>query len=339
LFLAQNVPVYGLTSKENFGWFERVSRVRRLVQSLGIDVIHTQLFSADVIGGVAGRLSGVPVVSTLANTCYEPEWLIDNPHLNRLKLFYLRTVRKYVARYCDRHLIAVSESVKASAVARLGVSPNKVSVIYRGLSPEWLLENGAQNVEALRQTLKLPIGGPVLINTGRLIPQKGQRYLLEAMPYILRRFPEALLLVVGEGFLQPQLEALARHLAIQDHVHLLGKRSDVRHLLQLGDIFVFPSLYEGCPNALIEALSIGLPSIASRIGPVEEVTQNGELALLVPTTDPKALAEGVIALASDPARVKVMGEAAKAVIRGKFSVHTVGEKLMTCFERVANGEN
>ncbi|MFQ5873293.1 MAG: glycosyltransferase, partial [Dehalococcoidia bacterium] len=238
-------------------WPGSIYRLFRFIKSHRIDLVHTCLFEADLLGGAVGRLAGVPVVSTLANSCYEPVWLTDNVHLNRFKLAGMRSVRALLARMANCHLVAVSQYVKQSAVAQLGVRESKITVIYRALAPSWRHQGDDAGVTTLKNRLGINGDWPILVNVGRLVPQKGQRYLIEAMPRILHHYPQARLLIAGDGLLGPALTRLRGDLGLDDQVQFLGHRDDVGHLLLLGDAFVFSSLYEGCPNSLIEAMAAG----------------------------------------------------------------------------------
>ena len=333
LFRSMDVPVHRLDVFGKRHWISGIYKLRKLVKSLEIDLIHTSLYDSDIVGGITGKLTGVPVVSTLTSSLYEPEWLVDNPHVNRYKLAFARLTRAFVARYCDYHVVAISESVRKSAMRQLGLHEHKISVIYRAVSPEWLSNGAPPTRGEAKRPDAVPEGDPVLINTGRLEPPKGQRYIIEAMPQVLRQFPQAVLLIVGEGSLQPQLAGMAHDLGVQDSVFFLGQRTDVKQLLEYADIFVFPSLYEGLGNALIESMVMGLPSIVSNIPTFIEVSQEGKYGTLVPLRDPQAIAEAVINLASHPKEAKLLGQRASEMARHKFVLDEVVNQRSAAYER------
>jgi glycosyltransferase involved in cell wall biosynthesis len=329
------VPVYELGLTGKYQWLRGVAQLRRLINSLNIGLIHTNLYESDVIGGVAGRLTKRPVVSTLANLCFEPEFVMDNPSLNRFKLETSRFIRSVVAHTCNYHLISVSQSVAESAQRRLRIPARKTSVIYRGLSPQRLAPPREEHVQYLWDDLGLADCWPVLLNVGRLVPQKGQSYLIEAMAEVAKELPKARLLVAGDGPLSPTLTQLRDHLGLEEQVTLLGQRDDVPELLEVSDIFVFPSLFEGCPNALIEAMAMGKPCVASRIGPIEEVMEDGMTGLLVPPQSPKALAEGIVQLCTTHQEGSIkIGWQAKAVARQQFTIEAAVEKLENLYQKV-----
>lgn len=337
LFTERGIPLYELGVRGRHQWPKGILKLRQLVKSLGIDLIHTQLFQADVIGGLTGWISGVPVISTLTNTGYEPEWLTRDPYLNRLKKTMPRLVRSLIARYCDRHLIAVSMAVKSSAIRQFGLPEAKISVVYRGLSPDWTKGNCSHVPAPEENALEVEDRWPVLSNVGRLVPQKGQRYLIMAMPEIVQKCPKVFLLIAGDGILRSELEELSEQLGVQDHIRFLGQRNDVRRILETSDIFVFPSLSEGCPNALIEAFSIGKPSVASRIAPVEEIAQDGKEAMLVESRSPEAIAGAVVHLASCPTKARAMGDRAKKKTLSQFTLDQVSRDLERVYDQVLLG--
>ena len=216
----------------------------------------------------------------------------------------------------------------------MGVPAKKVTVIYRGVMPSWLEPAPPSGFDHLRKSLGIARAGPVLLNVGRLIPVKGQRYLIQAMPKVLIQYPRAHLLIAGEGELRESLAALCRVEGVEDHVTFLGRRNDVKDLLMMSDIFVFPSLSEGCPNALLEALAVGKPCVAAHIGPTAEVVQDGLTGILVPTQSPDALAEAVIYLFDHPEQAEAMGQGGRNTIAARFTTDTVIRQLEEVYDRV-----
>jgi len=331
----QGIPVHRLNVGGIPQWPSAVFGLRRLVKSLDIDLIHTQLFDADVVGGVAGKLTGVPVVSTLANTIYDPEWLANNPHVNSVKLKFPKVTRRLLAKYLNQHVVAVSDLVKQAAIHNMAIGDDKVTVIHRALFPTWL-ENGGPNGKALPRATdidpSLEDHYPIIINTGRLAPNKGQQYMFQAMPAILERYPKAALVMAGEGDLRRPLAAKADKLGIVGQVKFLGRHDNAKDLLRISDVFAFPSLYEGYPNELLEAMSMGVPCVASSISPVREVTKDGKLATVVPIRDAEGLANGIIDTVANMESAKIMAQTASDSVRRDYTVETVAAKLTRIYE-------
>ncbi|MEX0762471.1 MAG: glycosyltransferase [Dehalococcoidia bacterium] len=330
--LEAGVPVHSAVVAGIFGFGRRIARLVHLMRSLNIDLVHTSNFDGELYGGIAGRLAGVPVVGTLTNTAYENVRLLDNPHLNSTKLFAVRQIRKQVNRRTHSRFVAISEFVKESTLRELEISPDLVKVIYRGL-PRNGGPIGSPDPDLVAD-LGLEDSYPVILNVGRLVPQKGQRYLIEAMPQVLERFPKARLLIVGTGFLEKDLKALSDRLGLGESVQFLGRREDVPHLLGVADMFVFPSLFEGLGVSLLEACAAGRACVVSNVGPLPEVVVDGETGLLAPSGDPAALAERVIALASDEALRERLGEAARERVRERFLIDRSIEQLEDLYDDV-----
>lgn len=328
------VPAYSLGLTGSYDWFKGVSRLRRLVKALNIDLIHTNLFEADVIGGITGRLTKRPVISTIANVCFETPFLVDNPRLSRAKLAFPKYVRSIIAKTCNTHLISVSQTVARSAIKQLRVPPGKTSVIYRALAQRWLDPLDENQVTDLRAELELTDSWPVMLNVGRLIPQKGQRYAIEAMAEVVKQFPRAKLLIAGDGYLRPDLMKLRDRLGLTSQVVFLGRRDDIKNLNAVSDIFMFPSLFEGCPNALIEASAMGNPCAAAKIESIEEVVEQGKTGLLVPPQESKPLAEAVIRLCSNREEAILMGQRAREMALERFTLSKATDKLKTLYGKV-----
>ncbi len=317
----QGIPVFSLECKGKLQWLRAIYRLCILVRSQKIDLIHTSLFDADIVGGIAGRLCGVPVVSTLCNIGAEKERLVDNPNINRFKLMVTMKLWGLTIRSCHQRSIAISDAVKESAIRTYGLHGNRLKVIYRSLDPNWNDPGFSENTGELRRTLGLEDTYPVLLNVARLYPQKGQKYLIQAMPEIIKQFPNVRLLIVGLGPLQESLTSLCRDLGVEKQVIFLGHRGDVRNLLELTDVFVFPSLFEGLGGALIEATGAGRPCVASKVGPIPEVVEDGESGVLVPSQSPAFLAKAIIQLGRERDRARLMGERGKQIAAERFSIN------------------
>jgi glycosyltransferase involved in cell wall biosynthesis len=168
---------------------------------------------------------------------------------------------------------------------------------------------------------------PILVNVARLAPVKGQKELLEAMPHILRRFPEAKLLLAGDGPLLEELSQLRNNLRLQKQVYLLGRRDDIAALLASSDIFVFSSYYEGLPGAVIEAMAAGKPVVAFNIPALREIIQNNLNGILVSGRDVPGLAGAVIKIAEERQEALDMGEQARDIARHHFDIISNLKKL------------
>jgi glycosyltransferase involved in cell wall biosynthesis len=140
--------------------------------------------------------------------------------------------------------------------------------------------------------------------------------------------------MAGDGPLRDSLTSLSRELGVDRHITFLGRRTDVRCLLELADIFVFPSLFEGLGGALVEASGAGKPCVASRVGPIPEVVEHERSGLLVPSQSPEALAQAICRLVNDPELAQAMGRRGKQIAAEKFSISRNIKQLEELYARI-----
>lgn len=277
----------------------RARSIRKLVIREGIDLVHTQLFEADIAGRLAVVGLDTPALTSLVSPKYSSARFRD-PNVARYKLKAVRIIDRWSGRLLTDHFHAVSNSVKESSVTALGIDPRQITVVERGRDPDRLGRPSPQRRTAARQKLGLDPDIPVLVTVGRQEFPKGHLNLLHAMAAVRRRAPTAIVLVAGrEGHASTELRATHRDLGLGDAVRLLGHRDDIPELLAAADLFVFPSLFEGGAGAVIEAMALGLPIVASDIPALREVLVPGENSLLVPPEEPEALAGAIQLLIDD----------------------------------------
>jgi glycosyltransferase involved in cell wall biosynthesis len=311
-----------------------VAALREMIRRDEPALLHTHLFAATLMGRVAGRLTGKPVLTTLVNTPYAPAWRVDDPALSRWKVEAVRALDALTAPWTTWY-VAISEAVKRAAVQDLRLPPDRITVIPRGVELGGASAPSAGDVAAVRRSLGWVDADPLILNVGRLVPQKGQRYLIEAMAAVVRRLPRARLAIAGEGRIRPSLEAQIRTLGLAAVVQLLGDRRDVPLLLAAADIFVFPSLSEGFGVALLEAMAAARPCVVSDLEVVREVA-GPEAAVLVPPADAGGLAEALLAVAGDQERRRTLAAAALARAQ-RFSLAAAARRLEDVYRHIASG--
>jgi glycosyltransferase involved in cell wall biosynthesis len=262
----------------------RTLKLASMLKAGRYDVVHTHLFQADAIGRVAARLAGIPVmVKSLHNM---GQWK-KGRHVLTDRLLGRWTDKTICCSHFQREVACAQESIAADAavtihhgvrMSRFQPRIDRESLLRSlGLRPDWIT-----------------IG-----TVGRNVTEKGQSYLIEALPTILLRHPNVQLLVVGDGHLRATLQARIAALGYQDRVCLAGARPDIPEMLALMDVFAFPSVSEGFGIAVIEAMATGLPVVASDIRPLSEIVVPGETGFLVAPRDPAAIANAIVALLDD----------------------------------------
>ncbi len=318
--LAANLPVHILGVAPGKDLIRSVVRLWQLVRTVEPDILHATLYRPGIVSRLVGRLCGRPVVTTLVNVAYEPEWRLDNPHLTPSKVWIAQAVDRLTAKWWGSAFVAISDSVKTSAIRQLRLSADKISVIPRGVTADGYPEPQDADIVKVRAAMGWAQTYPLILNVGRLVPQKGQRYAILAMRKVASVFPNARLIIAGEGWLRPTLEHVIRAEGLETHVTLLGERKDVDALLRVADIFVFPSLFEGLGVSLIEAMAAAKPCIVSRISTMREVTGDGTAALLADPQSPRDLAEKLLRVAENRELATQMGRAAHAWVRERYDI-------------------
>ncbi len=244
----------------------------------------------------------------------------------------IRTLVRYVTPRLVDHVVSNSEA-GAKFIVDHGADPDCVSVVHNGRNLG-AYRKGTATPE-LRDELEIPSAAPVVGTVGRLLKRKGHYDLLEAWPLVLDEHPDAHLLIVGDGPERDGLETRARELGVWDSVHLPGTRDDVPALLDLMDVFAFPSHFEGLPGALLEAMAAGLPIVATPVDGNSELVTDGESGLYVSVSDSGSLATTIQTLLGDREFARELSEEASNVAQTEFSL----KKMISNFEAIYHGIN
>jgi glycosyltransferase involved in cell wall biosynthesis len=273
-------------------------------------IAHLHLTKARVLGGIAARLAGVPVVlETFHGTLFDG-------YFGRVKTRILLGVERLIARLMDG-IIAISDRVAADLVARRVAPADRIQVVPLGLDLGRFETPAATG--RLRAALGVDAGTPLVGAVARLVPIKGLQTFVEAAAIVVGAEPRARFAIVGDGPERPALERQVKALALADHLTMLGWRRDVADLYPDLDVVVQPSLNEGTPLTLIEAMAAGRAVVATRVGGVPDLVTDGADGVLVPAGNAPALAEAVVRLLGDPQQRRRLGEAARHTARRRFS--------------------
>lgn len=320
-------------SKSSFA--PAIIQLSRKIQTIKPDLIHTNLLLSDLIGLLAGWVTRTPVIVSLVNATYGPDWLKDNPHISSSKHRLFLLLYRFCVRHLAAHVIANSKAVRHNAMQHLGLSPANVSVIYRSIVPK-LERPGSDKINALRKELGLEGAYPVLLNVARVVPHKGQSFLLQAVHRLRSDYPHIKLLIAGETNSQYNLESLRNSLGLQENVLILGHRDDIWSLHHVADLGVFASLYEGFSNAFAEACMSGLPCVVTDIGGFTEVADDGCNAIVVPPRSPEALEQGIRCLLGNQELARQLGTQARQYVLTHFTVEQNIANLLAIYQAVAS---
>lgn len=315
--------------------WRRVLALRELIRRQAPHLVHTSLFNANVAGSLAAWKLNVPVLNSLVSMPYEPIRYHD-PRINAGKLRIVQSFDGWLARHRVTHFHAVSHAMKRAAVAALGVSGERITVIHRGRDPLRLGEPGPERRLRMRRTLGLRDDDRVLVNIGREEYPKGHRYLVEAMQRLAPAYPRLTLLIAGRtGAVTPELRRLCSELGVEDRIRFLGHRTDVPDLLAAADVFVFPSLSEALPGAVIEAMALGLPIVASDLDSVRELVEEGGNAWLVEPACSAQLADAIRAVLGNPEQARAYGVRSRQLFLERFTLEQSAGQMVGLFRKVA----
>jgi len=239
------------------------------------------------------------------------------------------------SRRASARVIAVSKQNAELLTSYYGLRSDKITIVHNGVDlPDFKESDIAQARAALRAELGLPEQAIIILTLARLAPNKGHRYLIEAVPEVLRTHPNVHFVFAGEHDQAEPVIAQISALGLGSHVHLLGFRSDTQDLLAGSDFFALPSLAEGFSLALVEALAAGLLTVATDVGGAGEVIRDGEGGLLVPPAASAALAAALNHLLSlDEAEIQRQRQAARQAAQ-PFSAQAMAEKTLRVYSEV-----
>jgi glycosyltransferase involved in cell wall biosynthesis len=290
-----------------------IRQIKDIIRHNEIDLLHSQGSRADFFARVAGKLAGVPhIICTVA-------MLVEGYDVGSVRKSIYRFMDHMTERYVDRFIV-VSDYLRNTLIDRRGLPTESVIRIYNGIE----LDNYHPYIEgepaSLRDQWNIPQDVPLIGAVGRMVWQKGLKYLIQAVPAVQQVSPEVWFLFVGEGPLRPDLESLAHQLNVHDRVVFTGFRSDIAQILSTIDILVAPSLLEGFPMITLEAMAMAKPVVATNIQGIAEQISEGQEGILVPSRNPEALAGAVLRLIHDKDLSSRIGATARRKVESCFSV-------------------
>ncbi len=375
------IPIHVILPTSRFD-VSLANRIADLIREQSFDIIHTHGVRANFFGRLAARKQNrirkkhgqppLPVYTTIHSELRQ-----DYPH----PLAYsLASMLEHLTQHLTDTYVAISNSIKDDMVRR-SIPSEKIHVIYSGIDFEQFSESTSDVAEpeadefnAIDQNgtpldsehnrvasktinLRERFPGQAIIGiVGRLQAVKGHQYAIQAMPKILAAHPDTQLVLVGGGPLQGELQSLTEQLKLQSHVCFLGFQQPIAEIVKQFDIFLMPSLSEGLGLSLIEAMSQGVPAIATQVGGMVDVIRadtNGEgsceqtpaelqmhtaqtqqpTGVFVPPTDPAAIATAVIALLDDSANAIAMGLRGQADVQERFNSQRMIEQMVQMYNR------
>ena len=309
---------------------EFVWKLRQAIRQWAPDVLHCYSFTAELWGAIATQLlpaSERPTLITSVRGTYE--WYSAN-----------QWRMKHWASQRSQGIISNSREGAEYAARQMGLPLSRFSIVHNGVE---VPEPAADAVAALRKeyTAAAPNGQAaapfetLLLFVGRLVEHKNLPRLLDAFARVAAERPHVRLLLVGGGPLHDTLAARIRELKLDDRALLLGERPDVAALMKAADLLVAPSLREGMSNVILEAMALGLPVLATRVGGTPEVIEDGRHGVLVDPIDTQALADAMLQLIDDPVRRQAIGQAGRQKVLEQYSPPAMVSAMLKEYSRVS----
>jgi glycosyltransferase involved in cell wall biosynthesis len=282
-----------------------IINIYKLLKKQNIDIIHAHGYKENLAGGIAAKLLHTKLVRT-------------HHGKGMLEVSLVHTVIERVNEsLLTNKLISVSSELKEYLVTHK-FSKNKIRVILNGViaGPFQKLDDEQE----LKNHLRIRDDCTVIVTVGRLVSVKGHKYLLQGAKQIVKKNSKVIFLIVGDGPLLAEMKSLSHFLGIEDHVRFTGFCPDPIPQLKLADIFIMTSLHEGIPMALLEAMSLNKPIIATGVGGIPEIISNGYNGLLIPPGDSGAIADACLKLMTDVEMRSCLAKNAFNDVQNKYSL-------------------
>lgn len=292
-----------------------IIRCCRIVRRQNVSLIHAHEFRANAFGALVAKLCGIPLVGTVHGKNYYPD------HAKR------RVAYRWASR--ATHMVAVSHDLQRFLEERIGIPHDRITVIHNGV--DMVPKTSSDQVRQLRSEFGIGEDEFVLGIVGSLYPVKGHAYLFKALRTVLSQHPGVKLLVIGQGELEQTLKQQVADLRIEKAVSFLGLRNDVPRLLPALDLFVLPSLSEGLSIALLEAMSTGVPVLASKVGGNPEIVIDGETGYLVPPEQSEELAVHIMKLLRNQDLTRSLGDRGREWVGRRFTTTRMVERYQDLY--------
>lgn len=295
-----------------------VSRLKTIIKQEQVDLVHLHSRrGCDVLGGIAARLAGVPVILSRR---------VDNPEFSLVARIKYRLYNQ---------VVTISEGIRC-VLASEGVPLKKIACVPSAVDCEQY--TSVTDRDWFNHQFEFEDQDIVIGVIAQLISRKGHRYLLDAMPVLLEKHPAIKVLFFGRGPLQESLQEQINSAELQDKVRLIGFRDDLDKVLPNLDLLVHPAEMEGLGVSLLQAAASGVPIVASAVGGIPEIVRHGMTGLLVPPADVAALESAIDQLISQPDETKKMVVSARQLVAVAFSVPAMVQGNLAVYQRLLAAE-
>lgn len=301
--------------------FKGSSRLKHIIKEEGVDIVHAHTRVSQVASYLASRKTNAHYLST----CHG---------------FFKTRLSRKIFDFWGERVVAISAPVKSHLEKDFGVSNDRIELIHNGIDlSRFSQEFSSEDILRAKEYLGIE-NGPVIGTMGRLSSVKGQRFLIEAMKYIVLSDNRVKCVIIGSGPEEGELKKLVMKMGLEGSVKFAGDAhyKDAPLYLKCMDIFVLPSLKEGLGLALLEAMALGKPCIASDVGGISEILGNGQNGLSVPPANAEALKEAIMKLLNDRSLSAGLAGNGRALVREKFSIESMAGKMAAMYRKIIDGK-
>ncbi|UCF90825.1 MAG: glycosyltransferase family 4 protein [Desulfobacterales bacterium] len=297
-------------------------RLRKLIQTFRYDIIHAHTSHAHMLA----FLSSIGIQTRRLVTRRVDFSIYRHSFLRLSGLKY---------RFMADYYIAISRKIK-EVLVQDGIAADRIFVVPSGIHADRFAEDRSDHLIA---EFEIQPHEQIVLNVAHLAGHKGQQYLVQAIPRVLAEIPHTRFFIVGGGALMDELQALAASLGLDRKLVFTGFRTDVGAFYHLADLFVMSSVQEGLGTAVLDALALGKPVVATRSGGLPEIIHDGETGKLVAAADPGSLAEGIVEMLTETERAQQMAQRGQKMVRQKFSMEAMVDKNVEVYQHILKADN
>ena len=292
-------------------------RMRKLINKFKYDIIHSHTSHAHSLAFLASIGAGARrlVTRRVDFSIFRHSFL----QLSGLKY-----------RFMADYYIAISHKIK-EVMVNDGIPDQRVFVAHSGIDPHRFI---SARGDYLLSEFEIRENQKVVVNVAHLAGHKGQKYLVRAIPHVLEKLPDTRFFIVGKGALMRELKEMASDLELNKELIFTGFRSDVAAFYKIADLYVMSSVQEGLGTAVLDALALAIPVVATNAGGLPEIILDGNTGRLVAAADPEALAAGMIELLNRPELAKAMGKEGQAMVQRRFSIDAMVDKNIEVYKKM-----
>ncbi|MFH1458941.1 MAG: glycosyltransferase family 4 protein [Candidatus Omnitrophota bacterium] len=311
-----NLPNIFIEMKSKFD-LSAIFKLRKILKNLNIEILHTHGYKADLIGFFAGLFLEIKLLSTVHG------WIGDT-FLVKIYDF----MDKVVLRGFD-NIVVVCEKFKLDLI-KFGINKNKIKIIHNGIDLNEIIKKRPDR--ETKNFLRIAEDKKVITVIGRLSLEKGHKYFLAAAKKLVWENQDLVFLIVGDGPLESELKRMARIYNIEDKVIFAGFRDDVADIISISDVIVLPSLSEGFPLVILEAMSMAKPVVATDVGDVKFLVKDTETGVCVKPAQTNQIQAAINKILTNPNLAQEMANQGKKLVNREYKIENMIEKYKEIYE-------